>query len=139
MCLDYGERRIGVAVTDPSKTIAQPLPTITRRRGKRPPYTRIRELIRRYDPEIIVIGLPTETSGEEGEQAARVREFGEGLAKRTDVPIDYWDERFTSGRARRELARLGQRASGREKGRIDAMAAALILRSYLDAQRARDD
>ena len=136
MCLDYGERRIGVAITDPTGTIAQPLPTITRRLGKRPPYRKIQDLIQRYEPETIVVGLPTETSGQEGEQAARVREFGEGLAKRTTVPIDYWDERFTSDRARRELARLGERVSGRDKGRIDAVAAALILRSYLDAKPA---
>jgi putative Holliday junction resolvase len=136
--LDYGERRIGIAVSDPTGTIAQSLPTILRRRGRRPPYVKIMEAASEWDVESIVIGLPIETSGEEGRPAADVRAFGEALGQRSGLPIEYWDERFTSVRAEREIARLGLSASARrQKERVDAMAATLILQSYLDAQSDR--
>ncbi|UCC73541.1 MAG: Holliday junction resolvase RuvX [Gemmatimonadota bacterium] len=136
LALDYGERRIGVAVSDPTRTIAQPLPTIVRRRGRRPPYTKIIEAITEWDAELVVLGLPIETSGEEGAPAQAVRSFGEGLGQRAGVPIEYWDERFTSVRAQRELSHLDLPASARrQKERVDAMAATLILQSYLDGQR----
>lgn len=132
---DYGERRIGVAVSDPSGTIAQALPTLVRRRGKRPPYPAIEELVREWDVERIVVGLPLESSGEEGQQANRAREFGEGLARRTGLPVEYWDERLTSARARREILRMEvPRSARQEKERVDAMAAVLILQAYLDAR-----
>lgn len=134
MALDYGERRIGVAVSDPTATIAQPLPTIQRRRGKRPPYSDILEIVRGLDVELIVVGLPVESDGSEGPQAARVREFAEGLEKRCKLPVEFWDERLSSVRAQRELAALDLPARARrEKGRVDAMAAMFILQSYLDA------
>lgn len=134
--VDYGERRIGMAISDPTRTIAQPLPTIRRRRGRRPPYTRIIEAIAEWDVQRIVVGLPIESSGEEGEPARQVRSFGKGLEERAGVPVDYWDERFTSVRAERELSRLDLRATARrDKGRVDAMAAMLILQAYLDAHR----
>lgn len=134
--VDYGERRIGVAISDPTETIAQPLPTIRRRRGKRPPYAAILRIVAERDVERIVVGLPVESSGGEGEMAQRARAFAEGLRRRSGLPLDFWDERFTTARALRDLPRLGLPAAARrDKGRIDAMAAALILQSYLDAQR----
>ncbi len=136
--IDYGERRIGVAVSDPTGTIAQPLPTIQRRRGKRPPYAQIVSLAERYDVGIIVIGLPLDAEGDEGSAATQVRGFGEALERRAGIPVTFWDERLTSVRARRELSRLDLPASARrEKARVDAVAAALILQAYLDAQRDR--
>lgn len=133
--MDYGERRIGLAVSDPTRTIAQPLRTIRRRRGKRPPYGEIVELIGQLEVEQVVVGLPIEASGEEGEAAEKVRDFAEGLSRRTEIMLEFWDERFSSSRARRDLSRSGLPASARrQKERIDAMAAALILQSYLDAQ-----
>lgn len=134
--LDYGERRIGLAVSDPTGTIAQALTTVRRRRGKRPPYAAIIEIMRQWEVDRIVVGLPIEASGEEGEAARQVRDFAEGLHRRTDTPLEFWDERFSSARARRYLSKseLSARAR-REKGRVDTVAAALILQSYLDAQR----
>jgi putative Holliday junction resolvase len=132
--IDYGERRIGLAVSDPTATIAQPLPTILRRRGKRPPYTRILETIAEWNIEKIVVGLPVESSGEEGVPAEEVRRFGAGLEARSGLPVEYWDERLTSVRAQRELTRLDLPARARrQKERVDAMAAVLILQAYLDA------
>jgi putative Holliday junction resolvase len=134
LALDYGERRIGVAVSDPTRTIAQPLPTIVRRRGQRPPYARIVALVQEWEIELIVVGLPIESSGDEGPQSERVREFAEALARRAGVSLAFWDERLTSARARRELLHLDLPAAARrEKARVDAIAAALILQSYLDA------
>jgi putative Holliday junction resolvase len=133
--LDYGVRRIGVAVSDPTCIIAQPLPTVLRRRGKRPPYAKIIEIIEQWAVETVVIGLPLEMAGDEGRLAEEVRAFGAGLERRADVRVEYWDERMSSVRAERELARLDLPASARrEKERIDAMAATLILQAYLDAQ-----
>ncbi|MGD8698979.1 MAG: Holliday junction resolvase RuvX [Gemmatimonadales bacterium] len=135
LALDYGERRIGMAVSDPSGTIAQPLPTLTRRTGRRPPYARILEALQEWEAQTIVIGLPVESSGDEGQPAAAVRSFGDEIARRSGLRVDYWDERFTSARAEREISRLGLSASARrQKERVDAMAATLILQAYLDAQ-----
>ncbi|KPK80056.1 MAG: hypothetical protein AMS25_10365 [Gemmatimonas sp. SM23_52] len=134
--LDYGERRIGVAISDPSRTIAQPLPTIRRRRGRRPPYAKIIETVVEWDVQRIVVGLPIEMNGAEEESAQAVRRFAEGLQRRAGLPVEYWDERLSSVRAQRELAQLDLPAAARrEKERVDAMAATLILQSYLDAQR----
>ena len=82
LALDYGERRIGLAVSDPTRTIAQPLPTILRRRGRRPPYTKIIEAIEEWGVETVVLGLPVEMNGEEGPPARTVRDFGQGLERR---------------------------------------------------------
>jgi putative Holliday junction resolvase len=133
--IDYGERRIGVAVSDPSRTIAQALPTIIRRRGRRPPYSKIQGIIDEWEVQRVVVGLPVELSGDEGRLAEEVRNFGEGLGQRSGIPVDYWDERYTSSRAERELRRLDLPAGARrEKERVDAMAATLILQAYLDAK-----
>ncbi len=134
--IDYGERRIGMAISDPTGTIAQPLPTIVRRRGKRPPYTKIMEVLDEWGAERIVLGLPLEGSGAEGRLASEVRDFGEGLERRAGIPVEFRDERYTSVQAQRELARLELPATARrEKERVDAMAAMIILQAYLDAQR----
>jgi putative Holliday junction resolvase len=131
--VDYGERRIGLAVSDVTGTIANPLPTILRRRGKRPPVARIAETARELGVERIVVGLPLTSEGEEDEWTREVRDFGEKLASRTGLPVDYIDERFTSARAERTLRELGLKSSKRrEKGLVDATAAVLILQAYLD-------
>lgn len=133
--LDYGERRIGVTISDPTRTIAQPLPTLLRRRGRRPPYARLLEIIREWEIEAVVIGLPVEISGDEGEPAAQVRKFGATLGERAGLLVEYRDERFTSVRAEKELLRLDMPASARrQKERVDAMAASLILQGYLDSK-----
>jgi putative Holliday junction resolvase len=135
LALDYGQRRIGVAVSDPTRTIAQPLPTLVRRRGRRPPYARILETIEEWGVEEIVVGLPLLPSGDEGPMAEEVREFADGLARRSGLPVEFWDERLSSAHSERELARLELPATARkEKGRVDAMAAVIILQAYLNAR-----
>ncbi|MFQ5536032.1 MAG: Holliday junction resolvase RuvX [Gemmatimonadota bacterium] len=131
--VDVGERRIGLAVSDPTGTIATPLETITRRAGKRWPLARMEEIARNHEVEHLVVGLPLDLSGEENEWCARVREVGDGLARRLGVPVTYVDERMTSKRAERAVRGIGLKKSAREeKGRVDAAAAALILQAWLD-------
>jgi len=131
--IDYGERRIGLALSDPTATIAQPLPTLTRRRGKRPPVQAIAEIVRTNDVAHVVIGLPLTLAGDENEWTAEVRAFGNALAERAGVPVTYIDERFTSVRAEQAVRASGLKRSQREeKARVDAAAAILILQAFLD-------
>ncbi|HEX6924736.1 MAG TPA: Holliday junction resolvase RuvX [Longimicrobiaceae bacterium] len=130
--LDYGQRRIGVALSDPSGTIAYPLKTLLRRPGKRPPWAELTGLLREYEVEEVVVGLPLDLAGEEGEWAEEVRRFGAELARRTSLPVHWVDERLTSVRAERTVRGMGLKKTEREeKGRVDATAAALILEAYL--------
>lgn len=134
--IDYGERRIGLAVSDPTATIALPLPTLRRRRGKRPPVAAIAETGRAYGVGEAVIGLPLTPEGGEDEWTREVRDFGEKLAQRADIPVSYLDERFTSAQAERAVRALGLKKREREKKeRIDAAAAILILQAYLDRRK----
>lgn len=133
LALDYGERRIGVALSDPTRTIASPLTTLTRRAGKRPPWAEIVRLVEENEVDEIVVGLPLDLSGAETPWTAEVRAFGDQLAKRTGRRVRWEDERFSSVEAERTVRGMGLRKSRREeKGRVDATAAALILRGFLD-------
>lgn len=134
--IDYGERRIGLAVSDPTATIAQPLPTLVRRRGKRPPVARIARLAEEHAVEGAVIGLPLTLEGTESEWTREVRAFGDKLAERSGLPVHFLDERMTSVRAERAVRALGLSKRERErKGRVDAAAAVLILQAYLDRRK----
>lgn len=130
--LDYGNRRIGVALSDPTGTIAYPLTTLSRRAGKRPPWPEITALLRDNEVGEVVIGLPLDLAGEEGEWAAEVRAFGAEVGRRTSLPVHWIDERLSSVAAERTVRRMGLKKGAREeKGRIDATAAALILEAFL--------
>lgn len=129
--LDIGERRVGVAVSDPAGRVATPLKVLPA-----PLSADSRALIRLaedYDIEQLVIGLPLSLDGTEGPQAARVREEGERLARILRVPVVYHDERLSSAQAERLMAEAG--ADGRaRRGSVDMVAASIILQSYLDAR-----
>jgi putative Holliday junction resolvase len=131
--IDYGLKRIGLAVSDPTGTIATPLETLQRRAGKRPPLTRLAELGRELSVEQLVVGLPLGLDGEETEWCAEVRSVGEQLALRLGVPVSFVDERMTSVRAQRAVRSVGLPRQERErKDRVDAAAAQLILQAWLD-------
>jgi putative Holliday junction resolvase len=137
LAVDYGERRVGLAVSDPTGTLARPLPALVRRRGRRPPVQRIAELARAEGVSEIVVGWPLDLEGEEGPRAREVRAFAEALAQRTGLPVRLWDERLTTVRAQRTLRESGARPSERRrKSRADEIAACWILQAYLDASRA---
>lgn len=132
--IDYGERRIGLAVSDPSGTIAQPLSPLLRRRGKRPPIARLVTLAQEHDVVGFVIGWPLDLEGAEGARAAEVRRFAERLGERSGLPVHLWDERLSTLRAERLLREMGITASeARATGRADTVAALTILQAYLDA------
>ena len=131
--IDFGERRIGLALSDPTGTLATPLPTLKRRAGKRPPLTTLIGIMAEYEVVAVVLGLPLTPEGEESDWTRTVREVGAALSQRTGVPTHFMDERFTSARAERAIRNLGLPKHKREqKERIDAAAAVLILQSWLD-------
>jgi putative Holliday junction resolvase len=133
LALDYGARRIGIAVSDPTRTIASPLATLTRRTGKRPPWPEIGRLIQEQEATELVVGLPLTLQGDASEWTEEVREFGAHLERRFGLPVHWVDERLTSVLAERAVRGMGLKRSEREeKGRVDAAAAALILRAFLD-------
>ena len=131
--IDYGLKRIGLAVSDPTGTIATPLETVQRRAGKRPPLTRLEQVGRDLSVEQIVVGLPLGLDGEETDWCAEVRDVGEQLAGRLGVPVSFVDERMTSVRAQRAVRSVGlSRQERARKERVDAAAAQLILQAWLD-------
>lgn len=137
--LDYGERRIGVAVSDPTRTIASPLATLSRRAGKRPPWSDLLRIIEEQEVSEVVIGLPLDLSGSEGAWSSEVRAFGAELQRKSNLPVHWVDERMSSVRAERAVRGIGLKKSAREeKSRIDAAAAALILQTHLEMTRSEE-
>jgi putative Holliday junction resolvase len=133
--IDLGERRVGVAVSDPTGSIAQPLPTLQKRAGNRMPLATLKKLAEQYEVQEIVMGLPLAPSGDDTEWTRTVREAASKLEERSGVPVHLVDERYTSKAAERAVRGLGLPKKKREeKGRVDAAAAVLILQSWLDAR-----
>ena len=131
--IDYGERRVGIAISDPTATIAQPLTVLTRRAGKRPPVQAIADLAAEHEAVHIVLGLPLTLAGDESDWTREVRAFGEKLSARAGIGVSFADERMTSVVAERAVRSLGLKRTQREqKERVDAAAAMIILQAYLD-------
>ncbi len=135
MGLDYGDKTVGVAISDELLVTAQPIETIERERANklRKTYQRIEALISEYSVEKIVIGRPLNMNGTEGERVETTRAFADELTRRTGLEIIEVDERLTTVEANRILEVTGVANSAR-KEYIDKMAAAIILQSYLDLQ-----
>lgn len=134
MGVDFGEVRVGLALSDETRTLASPLPTLARRRGKRPPVQALSDLAREHGATDLVFGLPLELSGEEGSWAAEVRRVARAVGERAGIPVHFVDERLTSVMAERQVRGSGLTRSRREeRGRVDAQAAVLILQRWLDA------
>ncbi len=132
--VDWGERRIGLALSDESQTLAQPLGTLTRRRGKRFPMTELIANVSRHAVVGVVVGLPLEASGDEGEPARAARALAQDISRRAERPVAMWDERFTTARVRRAVHEMGGTPRDRA-GDVDALAATLLLQHYLDGRR----
>ncbi len=131
--VDVGERRVGLALSDPTGTVATPLETLTRRVGKRFPLTKLEAIAREHGVQHVVVGLPLDLRGEESDWCAEVRRVGHQLSERLGVEVSFVDERLTSVRAERVVRTLGLAKGERErKGRVDAAAAQLILQAWLD-------
>ena len=129
LAVDWGERRVGLALSDPSGVIATGLPTLTVR-GREDALGQVVEAARVSEAERIVVGLPLLLSGERGEAAVAAESFAAALAKRTGLPVETYDERMTSLLSQRRLHEVGTRGS-RAKGKIDQGAAIALLESYL--------
>jgi putative Holliday junction resolvase len=129
--VDFGTRRIGLAVSDPDRKLAFPLATYERR-GFAADGDYFRKVVESESIVEILVGLPMHTDGREGVKAAEAREFGAWLQTVTKLPVHYWDERFTTVQAESALWEAGLTHQKR-KDRRDKVAAQMILQSYLDA------
>jgi putative holliday junction resolvase len=135
LALDWGEVRIGLALSDETQTLASPLETLVRRRGKRFPMGRFMELIGEHGPAGVVVGLPLTGEGEEEASAAAARELAGELAERSALPVELWDERMSTARALATIREQGGTTRGRKRD-VDSLAAAVLLQHFLDARRA---
>jgi putative Holliday junction resolvase len=135
LAIDYGSRRIGLAVTDGLGLTAQGLPTL-HRSNKRNDFDHLRRTIKSYEVGEIVVGLPLRMSGEAGTQSEKVQEFAEDLRRRFKLPVHLFDERLTSVEANRVLdeSEIGLQ---RRKEVVDQLAAVLILQAFLESRAAR--
>jgi putative Holliday junction resolvase len=135
MAVDWGERRIGLALSDETQVLAQPLTTLTRRAGKRFPMAQLLQHITKHNVVGIVVGLPLDETGAEGDAAHAARALADDIKKRAgELEVRMWDERMTTARVLAAIREMGGTTRGR-KADVDAMAAALLLQHYLDAQR----
>ena len=131
MGIDYGRKRIGLAIADPLGMIASPAGFIVRREGKRPPITKILARATELEAAGFVIGLPLDGEGNETDWTAEVRALGAEIAKRTGMPVRFYDERFTTAAALRTVQELGESTRGR-KGDVDSLSAAILLQHALN-------
>jgi putative Holliday junction resolvase len=136
LAVDWGEVRIGLALSDETQTLATPLETLVRRRGKRFPMSRFLELVAQHVPSGVVVGLPLTGEGEEEESAVAARELAAAVAAGSGLPVELWDERMSTARALAAIREQGGHTRGR-KADVDALAAAVLLQHFLDARRVR--
>ena len=132
LAIDYGSRRMGLAVSDPLGITAQGLDTLERK-NKRADFGRLERTIREYQVREIVLGNPLRMSGEEGTQSQKVAGFAEELRRRFQIPVHLWDERLTSAEANRLLREADLSIKKRAQA-VDRMAAVLILQSFLQSR-----
>ena len=137
MALDIGEKRVGVAVSDPGERVASPvcvMPAQDVRSAARP----FRKLLEDWEPDLLLCGLPSTLAGEEGPQAARVRAFAAEVSKACGIPLEFADERLSSVEAKRSLRETGM-PEKEMRGKVDMIAASLFLQAWLDMRAARKD
>jgi putative holliday junction resolvase len=136
LALDHGTKRIGVAISDELKVLAQPLEFIPAE-----PFadviSRLKELVREKEVGLLLIGLPRNMDGSYGPAALKAREFAATLRTALALPVQTWDERLTSVQAQRYLIQAGVRRDKR-KEKVDKTAAAILLQSYLDSISSSD-
>jgi putative Holliday junction resolvase len=132
LAVDHGMKRMGIAISDPSGIIAQPLEFIPAE-----PFTgfldRLKQLIREKEVEMILVGMPRNMDGSYGPAAAKVQEFVAVLKETIAIPIQTWDERLTSAQANRMLIQADVSRKDR-KTKVDKAAAAILLQSFLDSR-----
>ena len=132
MALDIGEKRIGVAISDPDERIASPV-CVLAADEVRANARSFRTVLEDWDPGLLLCGLPMTLGGEEGPQAQRVREMAEHVAETTGIPLEFADERLSSAEAKRSLREKGL-SEKTMRGKVDMIAASIFLQSWLDAR-----
>ncbi len=132
LALDIGEKRIGLAISDPQEKIASPLCVLSAQEVEcqSPAFRRVLE---DWEPELLLCGLPKTLSGEEGPQAQRVRTFAFAVAKACNLPLEFADERLSSAEAKRSLREKGYDEKSM-RGKVDMIAASLFLQAWLDGR-----
>lgn len=133
MGLDIGGKRIGVALSNPEKTLARSL-RVVRRRSQEADMVMIASLAQEHEVEKIIVGHPLRLDGRAGEQAVRVESYAAELRTALGVPVVLWDESYSTQRAREAMIEAG-RGRKERKQRLDAVAAAVILQDYMDHAR----
>jgi len=126
--IDFGEKRVGIAISDPLFMIAMPLETIERKKIEEG----INKILERFPVKHIVIGYPLRTNGKKGKRAEQVEKFAKKIKEKFNIEITLWDERYSTVEAERIMKDMNRKPS-REKERVDRIAASLILQSYLDS------
>ena len=129
--IDYGRVRIGIAISDPRQTLASPLENYTRR-GPQGDARRFRHLVAEEGVALFVVGLPVHLDGQESQISREARLFGQWLAETTGVPVQYFDERFSTSEAHELLKEAGMKHKHRKR-RLDMLAAQVMLGAYLES------
>ncbi len=129
LAIDWGERRIGLSISDPSGILVTPLPFIENK-GKDISLEKIKEIIEEYRVERIVMGIPKDINGELGKKAKNYKKIGEKIEKETGIPLDFFDERYTTQLAERILREHPKKKTKRKKLK-DSLSASIILEGYL--------
>jgi putative Holliday junction resolvase len=130
LAIDYGERRVGLAISDPTGTIASPAGAILRRAGKRPPVAEIVRRAQALEARGFVIGLPLDGNGDETPRCAEARVVAGELSRRTGLPVEFIDERYSTATALRAIREMGGSSKDR-KSDVDSLAATVILQQAL--------
>lgn len=125
--LDYGTKRVGIAISDPSRQVAQPLEVVERSQA----LARIQSLLEEFEVAICIVGLPTSLGGQEGPAAIAAREFGRKVEEATGHEVLFVDERFTSTTAEKAMIEAGVKRR-RRRETLDKVAATVILQTFLD-------
>ena len=134
MALDIGEKRVGIAVSDPDERVASPICVLPADEVRNNAKS-FRRTIEDWEPELLVCGLPMTLAGEEGPQAQRIRAFVEDVSKSCGIPYEFADERLSSAEAKRSLREKGLSEKAM-RGKVDMIAASLFLQAWLDARSA---
>ena len=134
LALDIGEKRTGIAVSDPQMRVATPVCVLPSQEVEHcaQPFQRVLE---DWEPELLLCGLPRSLSGEEGPQAKRIRSIAESISSSSGVPHEFTDERLSSRQAKQSLRDMGY-DERKMRGKVDMIAASLFLQSWLDARSA---
>lgn len=133
--IDFGQARIGLAISDELRLLAHPLETIP---ADKMSVKRIAEIVEERKVEKVVIGIPRHMSGQIGESAKKALDFADELRRKLPCPVETWDERLTTVAANRALAAAG-RKTRETRGIVDQVAAQMILQGYLDRESARTE